>query len=187
MVTEDIRKFKTLEDIPIIIEKELNDLKNKLEKYSKIIGDKLRENQDPTHDSDLAELKEKLDGPTDPKKKKIVKKNKEVNWHDLDGISIFNGMGLKGEIELYFKALEETKSKIENLEKTKVAINNLVSKGLRRDLGYIALIRQNLPSEIVFVKSNVLNEKKFSFKSIFSVYTEPIETNKSNIYNQGVI
>ena len=186
-MTEDIRKFKTFEDMQIIIEKELNDLKNKSEKYSKIIGDKLRENQDPIHDSDLVELKEKLDGPTDPKKKKTVKKDKKVNWHDLEGISVFDGMGLKGELELYFKALEETKSKIENLEKTKVAINNLVSKGLRRDLGCIALIRQNLPSEMVFVKSNVLNEKKFSFRSIFSVYTESIDTGNHITYNQGMI
>ena len=186
-MTEDIRKFKTFEDMQIIIEKELNDLKNKSEKYSKIIGDKLRENQDPTHDSDLAELKERLDGPTDQKKKKTVKKDKKGKWHDLEGVSVFDGIGLKGEIELYFKALEDTKSKIENLEKTKVSINNLVAKGLKRDLGCLALIRQNLPSEMVFVKLGVLNEKKFSFRSIFSVYTESIDTGNHITYNQGMI
>lgn len=184
---EDIRKFKSLEDMQIIVEKELSDLKNKSEKYSKIIGDKLRENQDSTHDSDLTDLKERLDGPVDPKKKKIIKKDKKINWYDLEGISVFDGIGLKGEVELYFKALEETKSKIENLEKTRVAINNLISKGLKRDLGCVALVRQNLPSEMVFVKSNVLNEKKFSFKSILSTYVEPIEMNISHIHNQGII
>ncbi|HSD05431.1 MAG TPA: hypothetical protein VLB45_06755 [Nitrosopumilaceae archaeon] len=183
MTIEDIKKFKTLEEMQIIVEKELDTLKNKSEKYSKIIGDKLRENQDPAHDSDLAELKEKLDGPADPKKKKTVKKDKKSNWHDFDGISVFDGIGLKGELEIYFKALEETKSKIETLGKTMDAINNLISKGMRRDLGCVALIRHNLPSEMVFVKSNIVDEKKFSFKSIFSVYTEPIETDKSNTYS----
>ena len=187
MMTEDIRKFKTFEDMQIIIEKELNDLKKKSEKYSKTIGDKLRENQDPAYDSDLAELKEQLEGPTDQKKKKIVKKDKKGKWHDLEGISVFDGMGLKGEIELYFKALEDTKSKIENLEKTKVSINNLVAKGLKRDLGCLALIRQNLPSEMVFVKLGASTEKKFSFRSIFSVYTESSETGNHNTHNQGII
>lgn len=172
----------------IIIERQLNSLKKKSEEYSKTIGDKLRENHDPVNnDTELAELKEKLNGPTDPKKKKIVKKDKKGNWHDFGGISVFDGIGLKGELELYFKALEETKSKIENLEKTKVAINNLVSKGMKKDLSCVALVRHDLPSEMVFVKSNVLKENKFSFKSIFSVYAEPTKISKSHRYNINMI
>lgn len=184
MIIDEVQKFRTLEDMKIIIERQLDGLQKKSEEYSKTIGDKLRENHDSTHDNaDLVELKEKLNGPTDPKKKKTIKKDKKGNWHDFDGISVFDGIGLKGELELYFKALEETKSKIENLRKTKEAISNLISKGMRKDLGCVALMRQNLPSEMVFVKSNISNENKFSFKSIFSVYAEPIEITKSDIYD----
>lgn len=188
MIIDDVTKFKTLEDMQIIIERQLDSLTKKSDEYSKTIGDKLRENHDlVNNDNDLAELKEKLNGPTDPKKKKTVKKDKKDRWYDCGGVSVFDGIGLKGELELYFKALEETKSKIENLEKTKEAIKNLISKGMRKDLSCVALVRHNLPSEMVFVKSNILNENKFSFKSIFSVYTEPTEISKYTVNSLNVI
>lgn len=164
------------------IEKNLGILQKKADEYSKIIGDKLRENQDTNQDSDLTELKEKLNGPTDPKKKKSAKspkKDKKSNWHTFDMISIFDGIGLKGELELYFKVLEETKSKIENLKKAKESTANLITKGIKRDLGCVALMRQDSVFEVVFVKSDVAHEKKFTFKSIFSLPTEPQGLDKS--------
>lgn len=95
--------------------------------------------------------------------------------------------GLKGELELHFMALDEMKAKIENLEKTKQSIANFISKGLKRDLGCISLMRHSAPLEVVFVKSDLLKESKLSFKSIFSVGTKASKPTKFNELNLNII
>ena len=165
--------FRTIEELQLSIDKQLEELKKKADEYSKTIGDKIRENEG-NQSEDLAELKEKLQGPTDPKKKQpSKKKDQKKNWYDMGAISVYDGIGVKGELELYFQALDEIKSTIESLQKTKEAINGLVSRGLRKDLGYAALMRQNMPFEVTLLKSEGARSK-FSFKAIFSVETEPV-------------
>jgi len=175
MQKEKIMTFHTINDFQLSLEKGLEDLKKRSEEYSKLIGEKLR---DPQTDNpkELAELKEKLEGPTDPKKKKPVKKkDQKANWLNFDAISIYDGVGLKGELELYFKALEDTKLMIEKLQKVKGSVDSLVSKGLKMDLGCMIYMENELPFEMTFVKS-LVPKAKFSYKAIFSVETEkPIE------------
>ena len=168
--------FRTIEELQLSIDQRLDDLKKKADEYSKIIGEKIR-TAEGNQNEDLAELKEKLEGPTDPKKKQPPKKkDQKKHWLDVGPISVYDGIGVKGELELYFQALDAIKSNIENLQKTKEAISGLVSRGLRKDLGYAALMRHNMPFEVTFVKSQEARNK-FSYKSIFSVETEPINTN----------
>ena len=168
--------FRTIEELQASIDQHLEDLKKKADEYSKTIGDKLR-TADASKNEDLAELKEKLEGPADPKKKHSPKKkDQKKGWFDLGAISIYEGIGLKGELELYFQALEEIKSDIEGLQKTKEAINGLVSRGIRKDLGYTSLMRHNMPFEMTFIKSDT-SRNKFSYKAILTVGTESINTN----------
>jgi len=175
MQKEKIMTFHTINDFQLSLEKGLEDLKKRSEQYSTLIGEKLR---DPQTDSskELTELKEKLEGPTDPKKKKTVKKKgQKANWLNFDAISIYDGIGLKGELELYFKALEDTKLMIEKFQKVKESVDSLVSKGLKMDLGCMIYMENDLPFEMTFVKS-LVPKAKFSYKAIFSVETEkPIE------------
>jgi len=91
----------------------------------------------------------------------------------MGAISVYDGIGVKGELELYFQALDEIKSNIESLQKVKEAVSGLVSRGLRKDLGYTVLIRHNMPLEIVLIKSDIVRNK-FSYKAIYSVGTEPL-------------
>lgn len=167
-----ILHFRTIIELQSSLEKELNDLKKKSEEYSGTIGEKLRivETTNPT---DVAELKEKLTGPIDPKKKTVKKKDKNTNWHSFGDILIYDGMGLKGELDLYFKALEAMKSKIEILQKAKNSVDELISKGLKKDLGCVILMNNNLSFEMVFVKT-AEQKTKFSYKSIFDVGVEQI-------------
>ena len=175
MKTGDVMHFRTIEELQLSIDKQLEELKKKADEYSKTIGDKIRVNEG-NQSEDLAELKEKLQGPTDPKKKQPAKKkDQKKNWYDMGAISVYDGIGVKGELELYFQALDEIKSNIESLQKTKEAINGLVSRGLRKDLEYAALMRHNMPFEVTLLKSEGARNK-FSFKAIFSVETEPVNT-----------
>ncbi|MEX0764679.1 MAG: hypothetical protein WD033_05900 [Nitrosopumilaceae archaeon] len=173
MKTGDVMHFRTIEELQSSIDKQLEELKKKADEYSKTVGDKIRTNEG-NQSEDLAELKEKLQGPTDPKKKQpSKKKDQKKNWYDMGAISVYDGIGVKGELELYFQALDEIKSNMESLQKTKEAISGLVSRGLRKDLGYAALMRHNLPFEVTLLKSDKARDK-FSYKAIFSVETEPV-------------
>ena len=164
--------FRTMEELQLYLGKELEELKKKSEEYSKTVGEKLRvvETSNP---SDLAELKEKLEGPTDPKKKPVKKKDMKTNWHNLGDILVYDGIGLKGELDLYFKSLEAMKSKMDKLQKAKNSVDDLISKGLKKDLGCVILISSDMIFEMVFIKTSQ-PKAKFSFKSIFDVGIEQI-------------
>jgi|SRR5579872_1528264 len=164
--------FHTMDELQLSLGKEIADLKQKTDDYSKTIGEKLRATE-TSNSEDMAELKEKLEGPTDPKKKQVKKKVKNTNWHNFGEILVYDGMGLKGELDLYFKALEAMKSKMEKLQKAKNSIDDLISKGLRKDLGCVILIGRDLTFEMAFIKTNQ-PKAKFSYKSIFDVRVEQI-------------
>jgi hypothetical protein len=168
-----IMHFHTMEEAQLFLTSSLEELKKKSDEYSQLIGEKLRENTSD-NPAELAELKEKLEGPADPKKKKTVKKkDQKANWHSFGTILVYDGMGVKGELELYFKALEATKLKIDKVQKAKEAMDDLLSKGLKKDLGCALLLNNDLTIEMVFRKT-AEPKAKFSFKSIFNVEAEHI-------------
>ncbi len=173
MMTEKIQSFKTPEDLQKSLEVYINELKIESEKLSKQIGEKMRSNDSSPNAADLEELRQKIDGSnTDPKKKNTTKKkDKKTNWYNFDAISIYDGIGLKGELELYFKAMEKTKSELEMITKVKQSIDNLVGKGLKRDMGCVLHLNEELPAEIAFTTPSVY-KKKFSLKLIFDVPSE---------------
>lgn len=169
MKEDDVMHFHTISELQSSVENDLQVLKKKSGEYSESIGEKLRSGSTDNGSSEMAELKEKLEGPVDPKKKKTVKKrDQKTNWYDLGHISVYNGIGTKGELEIYFKAWEELKSKIERLEKIKEAINDMISKGVKMELGCITLLNHDLTLQISFTTA-MQPKAKFSYKSIFNV------------------
>ena len=164
--------FRAIDELQLSLGKELEELKKKTDEYSKMIGEKLRA-AETSNPEDVAELKEKLEGPVDPKKKQVKKKDKNTNWHSFGDIQVYDGMGLKGELDLYFKALEAMKLKMEKLQKVKSSIDDLLSKGLKKDLGCVILMSRDLTFEMVFIKATQ-PKTKFSYKSIFDVGVEQI-------------
>jgi hypothetical protein len=107
-------------------------------------------------------------------KKKKSKKGASDRWFNLNEILVYNGIGLKGELELYFKAIDESKSKLENLQRTLVSLNNVIEKGLKGDMGCVAFKGTEGVLEIAFLKSTGMRES-FSLKSIYSGAAIPIE------------
>lgn len=107
-----------------------------------------------------------------PKKSKRKASDK---WYNLDDmILVYNGIGLKGELELYFKAIDELKSKLENFRRTLSTLNNVIEKGLKEDMGCIVFRGSEGILELAFLKSAGVR-KKFSHKSIYSGAAEPVE------------
>ena len=192
-----IRKYKTVNALKSNLEKEIEEVEEIIQGYSNILGEKIRTNELSKDDPEFLELKSKLEGgstdkkksgdkvvdSTDPKndsknnKKKADKKTVEKpkksskkdspNWYNLDHIMVYNGIGLKGELELYFKAIDELKSKQETLERTLSSLKNLMEKGLKEDMACIVFLGSSGPLQISFIKSSDIR-KNFSFKSIYS-------------------
>ncbi len=186
-----IRRYNTVSSLKLSLEKEIESIEQSINEYSNILGDKIRINEELSKDDpEFLELKSKLEStPTDKKKsdekiddpknskknaeKKNIEKPKKSSkkgsdhWYNLDQIMVYNGIGLKGELELYFKAIDELKSKLETLQRTLSALNNIVEKGLKEDMACIAFHGSSGPLQISFLKTSDIR-KNFSFKSIYS-------------------
>ncbi len=160
-----------------MISLKIQEVENKINEYSNLIGEKIRTGQEShEQDSEFNELKEKIQGEDnqDKKKKKKSRKQKNEKWFELDGVQIYNEMGLKGELELYFKARELLKEYLENLQKIKKTVDSIIDKGLKDDMGCVVLQGFNMPYQISFQKF-LIQRKKFSFKSTFEAIPEVLE------------
>jgi hypothetical protein len=185
-----IRRYNTVNSLKSSLEKEIEETEQSINEYSGVLGEKIRINEEfAKDDPEFLELKSKLENnPADKKKpdvkiddsknkksveKKSVEKPKKSSkkgsehWYNLDHIMVYNGIGLKGELELYFKAIDELKTKLETLQRTLSALNNIIEKGLKEDMACIAFHGSNGPLQISFLKTGDIR-KNFSFKSIYS-------------------
>ena len=76
-------------------------------------------------------------------------------------------------MELYFKAVDELKSKLENLQRCLSTLNNVIEKGLKEDMGCVAFKGTEGIIEIAFTKSTGMRQN-FSLKSIYSGAAIPV-------------
>ena len=193
-----IERFNSVSSLQINLEKEIEDTEQIIKEYSNLLGEKIRSNQESSADDpEFLALKAKLDGgSTDDKskdkkskddkskdkskdkkskdKKKKSKKGASDKWYNLNEILVYNGIGLKGELELYFKAVDESKSKLENLHRTLTSLNNVIEKGLKADMGCVVYRGAEGILEIAFLKSSGAREN-FSLKSIYTGNAIPVE------------
>ena len=184
-MNQKIHRFNSIQELQESIDKQIKDLENKIQVQSKIIGDKIREGE-KTNAEELSDLKEKLspeksndknsekkktkNKKSSPKKKK-GKKGESENWIDYQNLHLFNGVGTRGELEVYFKSLEELKIDAEKLKKTKESLDQLISSGIKKELAGIAYDQNEGPYELAFIKSDEKREK-FSFKTVLTVGCE---------------
>ena len=124
-----IRRYNTVSSLKSSLEKEIEETEQSINEYSNVLGEKIRINEELSKDDpEFLELKSKLENnPIDKKKidakvddskntkkntdkknsekkniekpKKLSKKGSE-HWYNLDQIMVYNGIGLKGELEL---------------------------------------------------------------------------------------
>ena len=168
-MTYEVKSLKSVTELQKLLESKINTLKQSSEVLSKLVGEKLR-NTETTDAAELQDLREKIEGTNnDPKKKKVVKKkDQKSNWRTLDTIAVYDGIGLKGELELYFNALEATKSELDQVTKVKQAVDDLVNRGLKRDLGCVFSLNHELPARLAFTNTIKLRTK-FTYNAIFDV------------------
>ena len=183
-MNQQIIHFNSIVELQDSITEQIKELENKIEIHSKLIGDKIREGE-KNNSEELADLKGKLnpeknkEKKSDEKKskakktspKKKLKKGESENWISYENLNLYNGVGTRGELELYFKSLEEMKEELERLKKTKESLEKLSTSGIKKDLAGIGFSQPDGPFEMAFIKSDFKREK-FSFKSILTVGCE---------------
>jgi len=199
-----IERFNSVNSLKISLETEIEDTELVIKEYSNLLGEKIRTNEESSADDpELLELKARLDGGSSdgkskdkkskdkkskdkkskdkkpektksPDKKKKSKKGVSDKWYNLNEILVYNGIGLKGELELYFKAIDQLKAKLENLQRTLASLNNVIEKGLKGDMGCVAFKGTEGILEIAFLKSTGVREN-FSLKSIYTGAAIPVE------------
>ncbi len=184
-MNQKILRFNSIQELQILIDNRITELNNKIDLQSKLIGDKIREGEKENAE-ELSDLKDKLnpenskDKKTENKKsqnkkttnkKKKSKKGESENWINYESLHLYNGVGTRGELELYFKSLEEMKTESERLMNTKNSLEQLMKSGIKKELAGIGYEQYDGPYELAFIKSDSKREK-FSFKSILTVGCE---------------
>ncbi len=189
-----IQRFNSVSSLQTNLEIEIEDTERIIKEYSDMLGEKIRVNEESSADDpEFLALKAKLDGDSSDNKskdnkskdkkteikksndkKKKSKKGHSDKWYNLNEILVYNGLGLKGELELYFKAIDELKTKLENLQRTLLTLNNVIEKGLKEDMGCVTFRGTEGILEIAFLKSTGAREN-FSLKSIYTGAAIPVE------------
>ena len=176
-MNQKIIHFNSIVDLQESINEQIKDLDDKIGLHSKLIGDKIREGE-KNNSEELTDLKNKLNPEKNKEKKgedkksktkkttpkKKLKKGESENWISFENISLYNGVGTRGELELYFKSLEEMKEESERLKKTKESLEKLLNSGIKKELAGIAFSQEDGQFELAFIKSASTHEK-FSFKN----------------------
>ena len=194
-MNQKISRFDSIHELQESVDKKIKDLNSKIDLQSKLIGDKIREGE-KNNAEELSDLKEKLN-PENSKnkkgddkksknkkgddkksknkkgdnKKKKSKKGESENWINYESLHLYNGVGTRGELELYFKSLEEMKTESERLANTKNSLGQLMKSGIKKELAGVGYEQHDGPYELAFIKSDSKREK-FSFKSILTVGCE---------------
>lgn len=175
-----IKEYNTTSELQDDIEEKIKNVQQRINEYSKKIGDRLRDDKELENDDpNVQQIKEAMEGPKeekDPKNKKKKQKKsskkKDSKWYDINGIYIYNGASSTGELEVYFKALESLKQEHENLIMTKKSLDSLVEKGLKEHLGCVVLHNNGSPPEIV-LRQTKKAVKRFEYNKILCVHCEP--------------
>jgi len=170
-VADSVQKFNSIEDLAHTLDSEIIEIQQNITQYSDLIGQKIRSSTEVSSDDpDLLELKEKIEG-AEPKKKRRSKRHQKTLWFDYDDLKIFDGLGDKGEIEIYFKACENLKERLHQTKHLRESLGTLMSKGLRKDLPLLASLQSSGEFEMVFLKT-AEQKKKFKFNANYRLQAQ---------------
>lgn len=162
--------FQTVSDLQVSLAKYLETVKQQYSVKSELVGDKMR--SDVTSDqAEMDDIKEKMQDSKDKKKKEVKKKDKKTNWHDMGPIAVYDGVGSKGENEMHFAELEMLKVQVEQLEKIKEALDDMVAKGIKKELGCSVMLNRDHKLQIAFMKVEQ-PKAKYTFKGTLEVPAE---------------
>jgi len=176
-LTTEIRSFHSLQDLRDSVVVQISQYKTLVEEYSERLGSFLRD-LESTHSKEewfknlsaLHRLPKKTER-SEKKKKGGKEKATSTEWVPMRGVLL--SASEQGEVEILFDAIEEMKSKIEQLSKVKEAVDDLERLALGKEIVYVAYVHEGAPEKIVLrYKKGGEPSEKFNFATDFSILKE---------------
>jgi hypothetical protein len=176
----EIHSFKTLKEMAEMIQDQISEQKALFEDYSQWLGSLLRtcEEDHKTEEwyKKCASLQKNLKGQpkktSEPKttdKKGGKNKGSESSCWVQSGIVMLSSVE-QGQVELLFEAIEKIHSKIVELDKFKVTLQQLERIGLGKSVSYMVYIEEDIPKKIVIRQTGgKLEEACFKFAAELSI------------------
>lgn len=165
MRNEKLIQFYAINELQSSLDPCLTDLEKEADESLQLLSLKMRSNETDEF-SEIIETVERLEVSDEQERKEHLKKQeKKFNWIDTGIIRVCEGFRSKGEPIHYFKAVKESKSMFEKTQNANEATRGLVSKGLKKDITCVSLLKHELSLETTFKKSNE-SEAKFAYESI---------------------
>jgi len=178
----EIMEFNSLQEVVTMLEGEISHYQTLKDTYSTQLGILLREAEDKHRDEEWfkklslgeklpkekakAPKKEKKGGGAKKKGKKGKKGEAKENWIPFQDLQLSSTV--QGEAELMFEAIDQIAAKIEELQASKTAMEELRNVGLGGDVSYMIFIREGAPKRIVFKLSEAGAMEKFVFARGFT-------------------
>jgi len=168
----EIRTFYSLREIRESIEAEIAQYKLLLEDYSQWLGTLLRNpeiSKNQEWAKKMAELQKlyKMGGRKGGKKEGKAPAT-STEWIQFKDVMLTADE--PGEAEILFEAVEELKTKLDKLEKSKASMIDLERYGLGKDLLFITYMRDGVPEKIAFKPKSVVGSiEKFEFAADFAI------------------
>ena len=172
LVTEIIT-VRSLQELNIQIEAEIDSYLSQKEEYSEGLGNFLREAEEKYGDEDwFKQLSlDKLGGGGKSRQKKDKKKKKgkkeSDDWVPFQGLELSSS--IQGEAEVMFEAIAKITKRLEELTDAKESLNELRKVGLGNDVRYICYLEEGVVRRIVIKPLDDSATRKFTFNRGFTV------------------
>jgi len=178
----EIRQFTSIKDIVDYTSNQISQNKALFEDYSQWLGTLLRdfekENKDEEWYKKTLAIQKTLKSQTKqpPAKSSNEKKQKGKNGKgEAESCWVYSGklqisFANEAQTQIIFDAIEKIKTKIQEFEEFKIAIQQLSRLGLGTTVTYLIYIEDDAPKKIVLKsRSNTKGNESFKFATEFSV------------------
>jgi hypothetical protein len=174
-VGTEIRTFNTLKEMNDYLTYQIGQYRALFEDYSQWLGSLLRSCEENCKDEEWYQKSTTLQKNLRSSPKKTLEtQNEKRKGSGKTKTSISSCWAHSGEIllcsteqgqaEILFEVVEQIGTKIQCLEKFKVGVQQLERLGFGKDVSYITLIKDDIPTKIVIrKKDNVQDTERLSF------------------------
>ena len=156
-----VRTFTSLEQVIRYVDSRISNWKSLHDKYNERLGLLLRDKPKPAS----------MPKPQDKEKPKPNSTTpRSSSWFVHEGIKIYRGSSLQGESEIILAASQDIKVKLDKLEKSKKALNQMGAKGIGNGTLLLACLKDGLPDRIALMPMESNSERpRFNYSQDFSV------------------
>jgi len=180
----EVRTFTGLKDLTEYLSNAVGEYKMLYEDYSQWLGSLLRSCEKDHKDEEWYKISAaallKLSkgapkaNPQPKSKSKGGKKDTSSSWVQSGNVSLSSSQ--QGQVEVLFEAIEKISAKILEMDKSKIALQQLERIGIGNSANYIVYFEDDVPKKIVLcAKAGQQGNETFRFSTELSVPAIPTD------------